>query len=55
MQSREFKFQLLEAEVKIQEDPEEPLKLAMLINEIDEATYQSTVKPAINLGENEKT
>ena len=55
MQAREVKLQLLEAEVQIKEDPEAPVKLAILINEIDEVTYQATVKTAIKLDENEKT
>ena len=54
MQAREVKYQLLEAEFQIQEDPEAPMKLAMLINDIDEAIYQATVEPAINLDDNEK-
>ena len=30
------------------------MKLEILINEIDEVTYQATVKPAIKLDENDK-
>ena len=55
MQAIEFKLQVMEAAVQRQEDPKAPVKLAMLINEIDEATYQATVEPAIKLDENEKT
>ena len=49
MPAREVKLKLLESEVQRQEDPEAPVKLAMLINDIDEATYQATVKPSINI------
>ena len=55
MQAIEFKLQLLEAEVQRQEDPEAPVKLAMIINDTDEATYQETVEPDVKLDENEKT
>ena len=55
MQLRGVKLKLLEAEDQIQEYPEAPVKLAILINKIDEATYQETVEPAIKLDENEKT
>ena len=46
---------MLEAGVKIQEDPEALVKSTMLINEIYEATYQETVELDIKLNENEKT
>ena len=39
MQAREVKFNLLEAEDKRQEETEDPEKLAMLINEIDETNH----------------
>ena len=55
IQAREVKLQFLEAAVKIQEDPEDPVKLAILVNEIDEATYQATVNPDIKIDDNEKT
>ena len=51
MQAIEFKLQLLEAEVQRQEDPEAPVKLAMIINDTDEATYQETVEPDVKLDE----
>ena len=54
MQSRKVKLQFLEAEFQRQENLEVPVKLSILINEIDEATYQTIVNPAINLYENEK-
>ena len=49
MQSREVKLQFLEEEVQIQEDPEAPVKLAILINDIDEVDYQSTAEPDVKL------
>ena len=52
MQSREVKLQFLEEELQIQEDPEVPVKVAMLINKIYEATYQATSEQDINLNEN---
>ena len=55
MQAIEVKLQLMEAALQIQEDPEVPVKLVMFINEIDEATYQATVKPYIKLDYNDKT
>ena len=54
MQAREVKLKLLEAALQRQEDPEAPSKLAMLIDEIYEATYQATAEPAIKLNDNEK-
>ena len=55
MKSREVKLNLIEASVKRQEDPEDPVKLEMLINDIDEANYQTTVETYIKINENEKT
>ena len=52
MNSIEVKLQFLEAEFQWQEDPEAPVKLEMIINNIDEATYQETVKPAIKSNDN---
>ena len=54
MQAIEAKLQLLEEETQRQEDLEEPVKVEMLINEIDEETYQATVEPSIKIDENEK-
>ena len=45
----------MDTEVQIQEYPEAPLKLSMLIDEIDESTYQATVYTDIKLDKNEKT
>ena len=55
MQAIEFKFKLLAATVLRQEDPEGTVKLEMPINEIDEATFQTTFEPAIHIDENKKT
>ena len=55
MQAREVKLNLMYAEVQIQEDPEAPVKLVILIKKIDESTYQATFEPDIKLYENEKT
>ena len=52
IQSREVKLQFLEAEFQKQEDPEAPANLEILVNDIDEATYQATVDPDIKLDEN---
>ena len=51
MKAIEVKFQFLEAAVKRKEAP---VKLAIIINDINEATYQATVEPAIKLDDNEK-
>ena len=55
IRSREVKLQLLESEFQRQEDPEAPVNLVMLINQIVEANYQATVELAINLDGNQKT
>ena len=54
MQTIEVKLQLLEAAVQRYKDPEVPVKLEIIINVIDDATYQATVEPAINLDKNNK-
>ena len=51
--ARQDQRRALEAEVDEGDDPAAPMSLALLLNEIEEAEYQATVKLPIKLNETE--
>ena len=53
-EEREKIFMLTQA-VEYGDEPESLIKLAMLENEIDEATYKASIDPEIHLTDSEKT